>query len=194
MNKFKIKNLKFKTGGGFTLTELIVAIALFTVIAFLSIGAVLSIFDANRWSRSSKTVVDNLNIALESMTRTVRFGEDYQCGSGGALFPGNCSEGGDTLKVNFDGDTIIYRLCGASIYKSETGNTGCAGAGTSSITSPDTVIDHLKFYVFGTSNGDTTQPYVVAVIRGHVGPRPTSQSIFNVQTMMSQRSLDFLLP
>ena len=55
---------KFKNKKGFTLVEMLIAISLFIVVTFFSIGSLLSIFDASKRARDSKTVVDNLNFAI----------------------------------------------------------------------------------------------------------------------------------
>lgn len=183
---------KNKASSGFTLVEMIVAVGLFTVVAAISLGAVLTIFDSNNKSQSSKTVVDNLNLALENMTRTVRFGRSYHCGVGGNLAaPLNCDNGDSAMSVSFGSNVVVYRLCGTSIKMSETGSgvTDCDDARMQAVTSPDTVVEHLKFYIFG-ADSDDLQPYVVAVIKGYVGKKPTTQTVFSLQTMMSQRNLD----
>lgn len=183
---------------GFTLVEMLVAIGLFTLITSISLGAILSIFDANRRSRSAKTVVDNLNFSIENMVRTVRFGNDYHGFGGGCddddlEDPQDCSIGGDGLAVQFEGDTVVYRFCEDTndIRWSTDGESDCDDNDMSPITSSDTVIEAAKFYVFGTNTSDNNQPYVIAVIRGYVGNKPTSQSKFSIQTVMSQRILDY---
>ena len=180
---------KLKINKGFTLVEILVAVALFTVIASFSTGAVLSIFDANNRARASKTVVDNLNLAIEDMVRTVRFGNNFHCGNSGNLAsPTNCpdSSGSDLLDVTFKGDVIVYRLNGTAIQKSSDG-----GSNYTDITSPETSIDYLRFYVFNSQSSDNKQPYVVAVIKGHSGNKITAQSSFSIETTISQRVLDF---
>lgn len=183
--KSKILNLE----SGFTLIELIVAIGLFTVIVFISLGSLLSIYDANRRAQSSRAIVDNLNISIENMERTVRYGNSYHCGSSGSLTtPSDCSAGDTLLAFGFQGDTIVYRLKpgGITIQRSDDG-----GSNYTDITSPETVIEYLKFYVLGTNTDpNTNQPYVVAVIKGHVGNKATVQSSFSIEAMMSQRNLD----
>jgi prepilin-type N-terminal cleavage/methylation domain-containing protein len=172
--------------GGFTLVEMIVAVGLFAVIAMFSMGAVVSIYDANRRSESTKTVVDNLNLSLEDMVRSVRFGHTYHCGGAPYSSVQNCPNGDTTLAVNFQGNTVVYRLNGTAIQRSSDG-----GVNFYDITSPDTVVQYLKFYTFGTAaSPDTGQPYVIAVIKGYVGNKPTTQSSFSIQTLMSQRTLD----
>lgn len=176
----------YKINNGFSLVEIIVATTLFTIVATISIGSILSIFDANKRSQSSKTVVDSLNFALEDMARIVRFGTDYHCGSMGTLSePQNCSNGDDFIAVNFQGNTIAYRKNGNFIEKSLNG-------GPFTATTPSSVIiQNLKFYTFGaTEDPSTIQPYIVLVMKGYVGTKPTQQSVFSIQTVMSQRVLD----
>lgn len=177
-----------RRSGGFTLVELLVAIGLFTVIAFFSLGALLTIYDSHRKSQTSKTVMDNFNLSLEDMTRVIRFGNTYHCGSAGSLTsPNNCSSGDDALAVDFQGSTIVYRHCGTAISKSFSGSALCSEM--TPVTSADTVIENLEFYVFNAEAGGG-QPYAVAVIKGYVGTRPTSKTEFSIQTLMSQRDLD----
>lgn len=190
-------NFNKQKNRGFTLVEMLIAIGLFTLIASISLGAILNIFDANRRSRSTKTVVDNLNLSIENMVRTVRFGNNYHgfgeaCDDDDLEDPQNCSVGGYGLAVQFEGDTVVYRFCEGTndIRWSDNAESGCEDM--SPITSSDTMIEDAKFYVFGaTDNPSLEQPYVIAVIRGYVGNKPTSQSKFSIQTVMSQRILDY---
>jgi len=180
----------FNKKRGFTLVELLIAVSLFVVVTIISIGAVLSIFDANKRAQFSKTVVDNLNFSIENMARTVRFGSYYYCGISPDLFGINdCPTGGDSLSVTFNDNRIIYKWNGTTndpIQKSDDG-----GSVYTNITAPEAKIQYLKFYVLGSSTSDTNQPYVVAVIKGYVGNKPTTQSVFSVETLMSQRALDY---
>lgn len=68
--------------GGFTLIEIIVSMAIFSVVAVVAAGALLKIIDANKKAQSIQASITNLNFALESMTRELRVGSKYQCGSG----------------------------------------------------------------------------------------------------------------
>ncbi len=186
-NIHTVNNRKLKRSFGFTLVEIIVAVSLFTLVATISIGAVLSIFDANKKSQTSKTVVDNLNLSIEDMARTVRFGTNYHCGSGGTLTsPQNCSVGDNFLAVNFNSSTVVFRLNNSRIERSTNGGTTY-----SPITASDVVIETLNFYVFGaTDSPSLQQPYVLVLIRGYVGTKPTQQTKFTIETIMSQRALD----
>lgn len=180
MKKFVKKNK------GFTLVEMLIAISLFIVVAFISIGAILSIFSANSKARTSKSVVDNLNYTIENMVRNIRFGGLYHCGlSGNLSLPANCPNGDSSLAIRFNGNTLVYRHVSSRIEYSSNG-----GVNYTALTPPEVVVTAMTFYVLGASNSDQSQPYVVIVIKGYVGNRPTTQTVFSLQTFVSQRELD----
>jgi len=74
-----------KTDKGFTLIELMVSVSVFIIIMTISMGAILGVFDSNRKSRALRTVMNNLNLSMESMSKEMRYGSSYHCGSGGTF-------------------------------------------------------------------------------------------------------------
>jgi len=175
---------------GFTLIELMVSISIFVVVMTISMGSIVGVFDANRKSRSLKTVLNNLNIAVESMSKEMRFGTNYHC-EGPATAPNaplttpqNCTFGGDLLSfLSSDDVQITYKINGSTIEKQ-------VGAGEFiALTAPEIIIDNLTFYAFGTTVGDTLQPKVIIKIDGHSGTTK-GRSDFTLQTLVSQRALD----
>jgi len=66
---------------GFTLVEMMVASAIFTVVSVVAIGAVITVNNANRKAQAIRAVVDNLNFTMESMSRKLRVGSQYHCGT-----------------------------------------------------------------------------------------------------------------
>jgi type II secretory pathway pseudopilin PulG len=165
---------------------MLIAVGLFVLIATFALGAILSIFDANRKAQSSKTVVDNFNLAIENMTRVVRFGDHYYCGVSSNLSSVNdCAGGGNSISVTFNGGRIVYRLNGTAMQKSDDG-----GSNYTDITAPEAKIEYLRFYVFNSTIADSLQPYILVVIKGHVGEKLTTQTAFFIETLMSQRTLD----
>ena len=56
---------------------MMVSLAIFTVVALVSVGAFLKVLDANKKSVNLKTTINNLNFALESISREMRVGKDY---------------------------------------------------------------------------------------------------------------------
>jgi prepilin-type N-terminal cleavage/methylation domain-containing protein len=179
------KYLKKRNNKGFTLVELMVSVSIFAIVLLICSGSILSVLDANRKSQSLRSVMDNLNSTLEGMTRNIRFGYAYHCGTGGSTAsPQDCISGDSTFYMN--GAQIIYRLNGSSIERSTNG-----GINYYKITSPDLVIQNLKFYVLGsTIYPDLNQPRVIISITGYVGVKQTTGSTFTLETTISQRKLD----
>ncbi len=175
-----------KAGRGFTLIELMVAVSLFIIIMTISMGSILSIFDSNRKSRSLRTVMNNLNLAIESMSKEMRYGKNYHCGSGGALSsPQNCPSGDTFLSfLSNENSQITYRLNGTTIEKDED------NGGYLPMTAPEVSIDNLTFYTLGAGSGDSLQPKVLMRIKGHAGSEGKGKTDFTLQTMVSQRTLD----
>jgi len=182
MKALKYKN-KLKINLGFTLIEMIVAVSIFTVVVFIGIGALLSISDANRKSNSLRTVMDNLNFAMENMSRSIRTGDDYLCDG-----VGNCPSGGDELVfTDQNGISVKYNF-------TETDGLGMitiskSGGSPQRITSPEVDIDSLSFFVTGVGAGNG-QPRVVISVIGIAGIKDNIRSEFSVQTTVSQRAVD----
>src|SRR3990167_8744439 len=185
---------------GFTLIEMIVAVALFAVVMLVSVGALLSLVGANRKAQSLQSVMNNLNIALDGMVRSVRMGSEYHCGTGVVTVPQNCE--GDTrlaFKPFCSGDNCdelerwVYAFdadgsyCGVGrLCKSEN-----AGGKYYAITAPEVTINSMKFYVIGTTRGDTVQPKVVIEVKGTAGAKVVKTTTsFSIQATAVQRILD----
>ena len=178
---------------GFTLVELLVSIAIFVIVMTFSLGAVVSVLDAGRKARSLKSVMTNLNFTVETMSRDIKFGENYYCGESSTPTYRDCSgnpvDPGTAISfVSSENQNIIYKLEDNQIKKSINGGTTFTG-----VTAPEVTIQSMKFYVFDSppqSTGDNRQPRVTLIIRGYAGEKPTLQSNFVIQTTLSQRSLD----
>lgn len=172
------------TKRGFTLIEIMTAVSIFAVVMTISMGAILQVFNTNRKSEALKAVMDNLNLTVESMSREIRFGRDYDCGAEGG--DTNCSGSEDTMRFTAsDGREIVYELADGTIYKSTDG-----GAGFLPVTAAEIEISDLSFYVLGTLAGDALQPKVIIKIKGTAGVKDVDETDFTLQTLVSQRQLD----
>lgn len=186
-----------KRNRGFSLIELIVAVALFSIVMLVSVAALLALVDANRKAQALQSVMNNLNVALDGMVRSIRMGTDYHCGGppyGGAS---PCAGGTTFAFESFDGDPAtdsdqwVYSFEQdengvGRIYKSESGGTGWLP-----ITAPEVSIDEMKFYVVGTDPADNVQPKVVISITGTAGAdKVKTRSSFSIQATSVQRILD----
>ncbi len=67
---------------GFTLIEMIVALAIFSVVAVVALGALMKIISANKKAQSLMSAMTNINFALESMSREMRVGSNFYCVGG----------------------------------------------------------------------------------------------------------------
>ncbi len=193
---------------GFTLVEMMVSIALFGVIMLVSVGALLSLVDANRKARSLESVMNNLNISLDSMVRAIRMGTHYNCGS--TAIPqapnwGDCAQGVAPLTAipavfsfapygsnpNAQTERTVYSIANDAqgrprLYRSQNG-----GAASIPVTSPEVEIESMQMYVVGSTPQDTTQPKVVIVVKGAAGEESTRvRSTFYIQATAVQRALD----
>lgn len=172
---------------GFTLIEIMVSLSVFIIIMTVSLGSILSILETNDKSQTKKTAMDNLNFALESMSRTVRFSTNYYCGTTSTNPPPalDCPSGGSSLSVRgSDGALITYSLSGGRLMKTVNGSA-------SPVTSSEATINRLTFYVFNSAPfPNLGQPRVLLILSGTVGTKTSTQSIFNLQTLMSQRKID----
>src|SRR3990167_7936548 len=169
---------------GFTLIELMVAISIFIVVMMISMGSIIGVFDANRKSRSLKTVLNNLNMAVESMSKEMRFGKNYHCGSGTVTIPQNCPSGGTLMSfLSSDNLQITYRLNGTTIEKKTENEIYLP------VTGPEITIDDLTFFTLGAGTGDLLQPKVIIKIKSHAGTGK-GQTNFTLQTLVSQRNFD----
>lgn len=174
---------------GFTLIEIMTAVSIFAVVMTISMGSILRVFDTNRKSEALKAVMDNLNLAVESMSREMRFGSLYSCEPAEPIpnppSPADCIFGGSSIAFQANnGDLIVYALTEGTIEKSINGNPPLP------VTAEEINISSLLFYVLGSSPNDDAQPRVHIKIKGTAGVKDVDQTDFTVQTMISQRKLD----
>ncbi|OGI25004.1 MAG: hypothetical protein A3E38_00020 [Candidatus Moranbacteria bacterium RIFCSPHIGHO2_12_FULL_54_9] len=184
---------------GFTLVEMIVAVALFAVVMVVCVGALLSLVNANRKAQALQSVMNNLNIALDGMVRSVRMGSDYNgsvgCAGNAGGGPHDCPSGSSSLSFQPYGNVPggqpwIYSFVhdGNGIGRIEKSVEGHAAI---PVTAPEVSIDEMYFYVVGTVHPDATQPKVVIVINGSAGaPGSSARTTFHIQATAVQRVLD----
>jgi len=178
---------------------MMVAVALFAVVMVISTGALLSLIDATRKAQALQSVMNNLNIALDGMVRSIRMGSVYHCGNLGTLSdPRDCQNGNTFFAFeSFGGDTStisdqwIYNFTTDSngvgrIYKSVNG-----GGTWFAVTTPEVEIEDVNIYVTGTNPGDDNQPKVVITMKGTAGAeKAKTRTTFSIQASATQRLLD----
>lgn len=170
-----------------------VAVGLFAVVMVVSISALLALIDANRKAQAMQSVMNNLNIAIDGMVRSIREGNNYRCGSAN---PGNpdCPNAPGTTFYFTPSCTSgscatdwIYDFRDGRLWRSVDGTLG----GALPLTSPEVTIDSVAMYVIGATRGDSVQPKVMIVIKGTAGAEKVGErTSFHIQSTAVQRVLD----
>lgn len=181
---------------GFTLVELMVALTLFTIVVLAAVSSLYTVNSASRKVQAMRTVMDNLNFAIESMSRTVRTGTALTCGGAGSTSV-NCpfvSQLGDTqllVSSTLGADQLVeyafgYHQNGNGAIKKRT-QTGGVWSDWISLTAPEIDIEKLTFYVDGASRTDSAQPSVQLFVSG-TAATVSEVAPFAIQTYISQRA------
>lgn len=192
---------------GFTLVEMIISLAIFTVVAVVAVGALLKVMDANRKSISLKTTINNLNFALESMSREMRVGRDYELNSNNGAINKNYFTN-TSNKISSGNWTIIFKSSNVSTdsvgkkcnliyaYRYDASNEKILKAQQTNCDSPinppdfqDLTSEDIKITstIIDISNEPNEQPYVFIWLQGESGVKVKDKVDFSVQTRVSQR-------
>ena len=83
-----------KKVGGFTLIEMMISLGIFAIVLSVSVGALLSMVSSNRKTQSLRSAMDNLNLAMEEMSRNIIQGRKYHCGETSIIDPNTIKEFG----------------------------------------------------------------------------------------------------
>ncbi|MBI3632674.1 MAG: type II secretion system protein [Candidatus Vogelbacteria bacterium] len=199
---------------GFTLIEIIVSVAIFTVVMTVTMGALLTLNDSSRKAQALRTVIDNLNFSLEDMNRKVRTGDNYQCfvlpsdvidtitqkitdcpgGGGQAVLLRTQEMFDDThplwivymFDVDAAGKGSIYLRSGT-----EDGGQIHLVPGKFAITAPQVDVRRAEFRVVGAeSHVPKTKPMIIVNIAGVVDlAKEKLRTDFSLQTAISQRGI-----
>ena len=182
---------------GYTLIEILVAVAIFTIVVAAPTGFLVGSLKGQIKSLASQKLLDNTSYALEYISRSLRmakkelstnplsacllqdstilYGSNYQI---------TRSETG--LKfINYKGECQEFFLEGGRLKESKNELENY-------LTSEDLEIISLKFNLLGEGQDDTDQPRVTLFldIKGGKGQKPELQPEIKIQTTLSQRNLD----
>ena len=177
-----------------------VAIAVFSVVMVAAMSALLNVIDANNKARAIKTAINNVNFALEGISKDMRMGTNYVCGTdfnsipnsagcstaGGSIigYKSNRADDGKYAYYRYNGDNLKLEECLEKNDKICTSNPD----DFSPITSSEVKIEKAVFYVLGVDD-PTKQPRMIITIKGKAGPssKENLQTTFDLQTSVSQR-------
>lgn len=205
---------------GFTLVEMLVVLGLFSTIMTIASGALFSAQSVNVKLQETQSILDNMNLSVEVMTRDIRYGSDFYATTTTlgpapsrrksctyAVFGCNVLYFKPADAVN-DLDRVVYYLDSGILYKKEI-PSGIGSAKIYQITAGDINVKSLIFFVKGaeaspdivgpgnaTSNEDTLvvdyeQPLITLTLFGITRQtRMATTTKFTIESSISPREID----
>ena len=194
-----MKKTKTTKEKGFTLVEIMVSVVIFSFVMLMVASMLLAIIQANTKAQTLKTTLDNLNIALDEMSRTIRTGINYStvCSTSvGSSLPNcfsftnqECQQETFAFVDNSSDDN--YAVCGAAsgCITRTIVTSGGDKQGPIALTGTDVNLTGLSFNIHNLGS-QSAQPYVTILVQGKAGSAnsPSLESNFNIETSISQRS------
>jgi type II secretory pathway pseudopilin PulG len=173
-----------KNNKGFTMVELLVAIASFIIIVSIVVGGFSGALRSQRQSIALLNANYNSSLVLEQMAREIRTGMNFCINQSIA-----CSES-QLVFTNAYGQNVVYRLNNFGIEKSIIEESINREISFKKITADDVVVDYLKFILNGQTFRDGKQTRITILIGIKSKESSISGSVINLQTTVSPRVLD----
>lgn len=181
---YKTKNKK----SGFTLVEMMVAVSIFVIVAFIVVSTLLTMSYAYKKAQVMRLLMDNLGFSIQSMSLNIREGVGYS--------QDNCSIDKGCFQLNpidswldhpANPGTVCYDLYdrGSSKGIRKCDKACPCGEEGSDIISPEIDITKLSFIV---SEPLVNQNKVKILISGKAGKNPREATNFFIQNTVSQRN------
>ena len=162
-NKLKI----FKEAAGFTLMELLVAIAVFAGTIVAVSGIQTSAINSQRKNINNQDVIDNARFILETIGRSIRQ-SDITSSSSSSITLSHPAKG-----------ALTYAYSNSQILEN-----------TVNLNSSNVSIDSLNFFVQGSSLSDNLQPRVtISISLSSKNKKSGTASSINLQTTITPRNL-----
>ena len=192
----KNKKPKFKKGG-FTLIEMLVAMAIFSTVMGIITGIFITGIRQQKMALDSQVVLDQTSYALEYMSRALRFVKKQLVGDPVCLSQSGLNvettRGGSGIKFinHLQGDDCqeFFLESNQIKYTREIGKTPPEGK-TLPLTSVKLEVASLKFNLAGESQADDLQPRIT--VFSEIKSAGASGQSQKIQTSISQRNLDVI--
>ena len=190
-----------KLKSGFTLMELIVSIAVFSIIALTSVDVMISVFNAQAKAIALKDVLDNTRFSLELISREIRTGNNIayttipppNCPRNGLRFT-SYNQGSPQERFYYwedtDGDSVRDAIMRVAMPTA--GSVDCIAVVPQQFTSEEIIVERMAVRLLGNILGPTDgQPRITFgfVMRSRdlrFGP----STMVRLQTTITQRLRD----
>lgn len=176
--------MKTRSPKGFTLIEMMVAVSIFVMVAFIVSVVFISMINAYQKAQNMKRIMENLDFALNTMAMDIREGVRYRvplpinqvngidlCLNQQA---GNCSK---AVSYFLDGNGRLMRSIN--------------GVEVNSLTSSEIKINKLLFTQIGSPSQGTALIRVQIGGTAGVGGKQALQANFDIQTTLAQRNNEY---
>lgn len=178
--------------GGYTLIEILVAVAIFFIILAGPASFLTTSLRAQMRALSSREVVDNSSYALEYVSRALRMVRKAPSQTCIPASRNYNNTGNDVSKIrflNYQNKCQEFSLLDGQLGENKSPDDSSSNfTGFVPLTSDDLEITALKFQISGDAQNDKLQPKVTIIFEN----RKKGQSAIKtrVQTSVSQRDLD----
>ncbi|MDQ3014341.1 MAG: prepilin-type N-terminal cleavage/methylation domain-containing protein [bacterium] len=187
---------------GFTLVEILVSLALFGFVVIIATGTLIVLSSSNLSAQVSRKTIDNVDFILDDIVREARLGMNYHCGLTvnndyeSERVPSECNLGNKafTLTKIDTGDLVRYStstVAGKSVLMKQIvqkdTNTILFN---SQISGGEIDIKNIKFYVYGSEQGDSEPAYVFITLQAELKKGSRYSTTVDLQTTVVQRALD----
>lgn len=174
-----------KKDKGFTLIEMMVAVSIFVIVAFIVVSSLLTLSYAYKRAQKMRLLMDNLGFSTQNMSLNIREGVDYStpsCPIGGV---GNCLQfQAIDSWLKKESKYVCYSLSSTEgIIKCV---DGCLCSDYTDLTSPEIKITKLNFEV--RSGATSPKNSVKIFVAGEAGTGREYTNFF-IQNTVSQRNI-----
>lgn len=185
MTGVRQKRLFPRTEAGFTLMEVIVSVALFSVIILTATGIFKLVIDAQRKEIATQNVEESLKYFLEVLAKEIRTAQKSVGGScgvpDGEIFTVGANSLGDVLSFqNFYEECVVYSLEADAVSAGRFKIQRDSDRGF--ISPAKIVIDSLNFYL---TSGTSTQPTVTINLSAQAASGPSSYTAVTALTIQT---------
>lgn len=174
---------------GFTLVEILVVLAIFSIMIAAISAVFISGIKIQANSVAQEQLLDQVNYAVENMSRSIRTAKKDIVGScitsGDNYLPASGSDDslGFIKKDSVLQECVYFRLVSDAIYKGDSGSDGVP------LTSDDIKVTSLEFNVLEGEGTSGHQPKVTVYIEAESTRGDPLQRV-RIQTTISQRDLN----
>lgn len=160
---------------GFSLIELLVVLALFSIVAVACAGAMLSVIDANAKARTQKQVIESARVPFDIMTTELtelKEGSTFYISGDQISFTNRSDEDVRFRRSISDGRGVLER------YKDSEWQI---------LSGPSVDITSLSFTQVAYTGGAGQYPHVLVTMGVKSGTRIKEESSFTLQTTITQQ-------